>query len=407
MPRFSIVIPTRNRAHLLAYALESALRQTAGDFEIVVSDNASTDETEAVATKVASPRVRYVRSEQSLSMPDSWEFALAHARGEYVTYLCDDDAIAPGTLSTVERVLQRTRAKVAMWGGATYYHETWPEAERRNTVVVPTFTGRILEIASRSKLGEIYGLRLGRTPMLVNSVCHVSIVETVARKAGRFFVGYSPDFAAGIAMLAHVPSFVFVDTILSVGGATPVSTGMVVRQSRGEVFQRTLQELGDQANLHRVPLRIHVQTAHLSEHFLLLKETFSAELRDYEIDWIQFFVNTSRELDIYARNGWDVSSDRTAWRDALAAQPAPVQASVSQRLAQTVDEDRAEEVQPVALTPLGIHDIVECARYLEGSRRTLKGIAKSTLVRILGDRWGLDLASSLSGLVRRARRRVR
>ena len=406
MPRFSIVIPTRNRAHLLAHALESALRQTAGDFEIVVSDNASTDGTEAVATKVASPRVRYVRTGQSLSMPDSWEFALAQARGEYVTYLCDDDAIGPGTLATVERVLARTGAKVVMWGGATYYHETWPEAERRNTVVVPTFTGRTLEIDSRSKLSEIYGLRYARTPMLVNSVCHASIVETVKRKAGRFFTGYSPDFAAGIAMLAHVPSFVFVDTVLSVGGATPMSTGMVVRQHRGEVFQRTLRELGDWAKLSRVPLRIQVQSTQLAEHFLLLKETFPAELRDYEIDWEQFFVNTSRELDIYARNGWDVSPDRAAWREALDAQPASVQAAVVQRLVQTID-DRVEEVRPVALTPLGIHDIVECARYLEGSRRTLKGLAKGTLVGILGDRRGLDLASSLSGLVRRARRRTR
>ena len=55
-------------------------------------------------------------------------------------------------------------------------------------MVVPTFTGRVLEIASDSKLREIYGLRFGRTPMLVNSVCHVSIVEEVKRKAGRFFV---------------------------------------------------------------------------------------------------------------------------------------------------------------------------------------------------------------------------
>ena len=175
---------------------------------------------------------------------------------------------------------------------------------------------------------------------------------------------------------------------------------------RGEVFQRTLRELGDWAKLSRVPLRIQVQSTQLAEHFLLLKETFPEELRGYEIDWEQFFVNTSRELDIYDRNGWDVSPDRAAWRDALAAQPASVQAAVSQSLAQAVD-DRAEEVRPVALTPLGIHDIVECARYLEGSRPTLKGLAKRTLVRILGDRRGLDLASSLSGLVRRVRRHAR
>ena len=403
MPRFSIVMPTRNRAHLLVHALESAIRQTAGDFEIVVSDNASTDETAAVVSGTARPRVRYVRTERPLSMPDSWEFALAQARGEYITYLCDDDAIAPGTLRTIERVLERTKTKVVMWGGATYYDESWPAAERRNTAVVPTFTGKVIEVDSASKLRELYGLRYGRTPMLVNSVCHVSLVEEVKRKAGRFFIGYSPDFAAGVAMLAHVSSFVFVDTILSVGGATEVSTGMMVRQSRGEVFQQTIQDLGEWANLRRVPLRIQVLSTQLAEHFLLLKETFPEELRPYGIDWVQFFVNCSQELDIYARNGWEVSSDRTAWREALEAQPASVRAAVGQRLTRTVD-DRADEVRPIALTPIGIHDIVDCARYLEGSRRTLKGVAKGAIVSLLGGRRGLNFASSLSGLVGRARR---
>ena len=240
----------------------------------MVSDNASTDETAAVVSGAARARVRYVRTERPLSMPDSWEFALAQARGEYITYLCDDDAIAPGTLRTIERVLERTKAKVVMWGGATYYDESWPEADRRNTAVVPTFTGKVIEVDSASKLREVYGLRYGRTPMLVNSVCHVSLVEEVKRKAGRFFIGYSPDFAAGVAMFAHVSSFVFVDTILSVGGATEVSTGMMVRQSRGEIFQQTIRDLGEWANLRRVPLRIQVLSTQLAEHFLLLEETF-------------------------------------------------------------------------------------------------------------------------------------
>src|SRR5262249_33054039 len=210
-------------------------------------------------------------------------------------------------------------------------------------------------VDSASKLREIYGLRFGRTPMLVNSVCHVSIVEEVKRKAGRFFVGYSPDFAAGVAMLAHVPSFVFVDTILSVGGATELSTGMITRQSRGEVFQQTMRDLGHWANLRRVPLRIQVTTAQLAEHFLLLKETFPAELRPYDINWVQFFVNCRQELEVYGRNGWDVVPDRVAWREALEAQPASVRAAVAQRLTPTVT-DGAGHVQPIALTPLGIHD---------------------------------------------------
>src|SRR2546423_6112022 len=94
-PLFSIVIPTRNRGHLLKSALQSALDQRFSDYEIVVSNNCSSDNTAAVVEEVGGSTVRMVRPRQVLSMPDHWEFALDHARGQYVTYLSDDDALCP------------------------------------------------------------------------------------------------------------------------------------------------------------------------------------------------------------------------------------------------------------------------------------------------------------------------
>ena len=108
MPRFSIVMPTRNRGQLLQYALQSALDQPTADLEIVVSDNDSHDDTPAVARRFRDPRLRYVRTPETLAMPDSWEFALSHATGDYVTFLCDDDAFSPRLLSAVD-------ASAAVW----------------------------------------------------------------------------------------------------------------------------------------------------------------------------------------------------------------------------------------------------------------------------------------------------
>src|SRR5688500_5173934 len=98
MPRFSIIIPTRNRAHLLQYALQTAVAQTFDDFEVLVCDNNSQDETPSVARGYCDGRVRYVRTDRTLPMPDNWEFALAQSRGEHVTYLPDDDALHPDLL---------------------------------------------------------------------------------------------------------------------------------------------------------------------------------------------------------------------------------------------------------------------------------------------------------------------
>ncbi|MCA9109881.1 MAG: glycosyltransferase family 2 protein, partial [Planctomycetaceae bacterium] len=85
-PRFSIVMPTRNRACLFRSALQSALAQTCGDFEVVISNNQSSDNTNEVARTFDDPRVRYFETDQTLPMSRNWEFALSNARGEYVTY---------------------------------------------------------------------------------------------------------------------------------------------------------------------------------------------------------------------------------------------------------------------------------------------------------------------------------
>lgn len=56
MPFFSVVMPTRNRGHLLRYGLQSALEQTFSYYEIVVSDNCSSDMTAEVVAELAGPR---------------------------------------------------------------------------------------------------------------------------------------------------------------------------------------------------------------------------------------------------------------------------------------------------------------------------------------------------------------
>src|SRR5262245_27225837 len=93
-PLFTSLMPTRNRSHLLRYAIRCALAQTNGDYEIIVSDNDSSDDTPNVIKEFDDPKLRSIRTPKSLNMPDHWEWAIDHARGEYVTFLCDDDGMS-------------------------------------------------------------------------------------------------------------------------------------------------------------------------------------------------------------------------------------------------------------------------------------------------------------------------
>jgi cellulose synthase/poly-beta-1,6-N-acetylglucosamine synthase-like glycosyltransferase len=64
-PTVSVIIPTYNRAHLVGRAIRSVLNQTFQDFEIIVVDDGSTDNTEEVVKGFNDPRIRYIRHEEN------------------------------------------------------------------------------------------------------------------------------------------------------------------------------------------------------------------------------------------------------------------------------------------------------------------------------------------------------
>ena len=94
-PEISIVVPTRNGLAYLRHTIESVLSQDAENFELVVSDNHSEDGTAAYLASISDPRFRRIRPDQPLSMVAHFEFAIAAARGVWVTTLGDDDGLMP------------------------------------------------------------------------------------------------------------------------------------------------------------------------------------------------------------------------------------------------------------------------------------------------------------------------
>jgi len=90
--RFSVVIPTYNRAHLILKTLNSVLNQSFRDFEILVVDNCSTDNTCEVLSQVLdSGKVKFIRHDRNYERAKSRNTGMENAQGEYVTFLDSDD----------------------------------------------------------------------------------------------------------------------------------------------------------------------------------------------------------------------------------------------------------------------------------------------------------------------------
>ena len=106
-PRISIGAPVYNGEQFLQAALDSLLWQTLEDFELIISDNGSTDRTEEICRRAAAadPRVRYFRSATNRGAAWNHNRVIQLARGEYFTWASHDDEFAPDFIKHCVAVL--------------------------------------------------------------------------------------------------------------------------------------------------------------------------------------------------------------------------------------------------------------------------------------------------------------
>jgi len=91
-PVVSVLMPTYNYAHYISEAIQSVLDQTYQDFELVIIDDRSSDNTdEVVKPFLADPRVRYYKNEKNLGLVGNFNKCLEYANGRYIKYLLADD----------------------------------------------------------------------------------------------------------------------------------------------------------------------------------------------------------------------------------------------------------------------------------------------------------------------------
>jgi glycosyltransferase involved in cell wall biosynthesis len=108
-PLVSVCIPTYNQARYLAKAVGSVLEQTCPEFEVIIQDDCSTDDTPAVARRFCDDgRVTYRRNPRNLGQFPCMNLAASAARGKYVKILCSDDWLLPDYLSRGIRLLEQS-----------------------------------------------------------------------------------------------------------------------------------------------------------------------------------------------------------------------------------------------------------------------------------------------------------
>src|SRR6267142_6107507 len=115
-PKVSVGLPVYNGAEFLRAALDSILRQDYRDFELIISDNASTDGTRAICQQYAQgdKRIRYFRNESNGGAAENYRRVFELARGDYFNWATHDDIQLPGFLRRCAEVLDKAPTSVVL-----------------------------------------------------------------------------------------------------------------------------------------------------------------------------------------------------------------------------------------------------------------------------------------------------
>src|SRR5207249_11251736 len=106
--KFTVIIPTRERADTLGPCLRPVVHQNYDNLEILVSDNFSQDCTEQVVRAIGDSRLKYINTGRHGRMSANFMIVISHIKDGLFIYLGDDDSLLPNALEFAARIIRKT-----------------------------------------------------------------------------------------------------------------------------------------------------------------------------------------------------------------------------------------------------------------------------------------------------------
>lgn len=227
-PRFTVVIPTRNRCQVLGASLKTVTAQDYDNLCILVSDNASTDSTHDVVAAARDTRIRYHRVSEGISMTHNWEQALGLVDDGWVMILGDDDGLLPGSLKRLASIITDTKVTALASHTDQYF---WPSILNQDRGRLMCRIGNGHEIRDSGLwLSKVMGgtAHYHDLPFIYRGgALSVDVLKKIkSMSGGSFFRSRIPDVYSGIAVASVEPRFAFVREPFAINGLSAHSIGM-------------------------------------------------------------------------------------------------------------------------------------------------------------------------------------
>ena len=252
--KFSVLLPTRNRLDLLAYAIETVRKQDFDDWELIVSDNDSKEDVEGYVRSLQDARIHYFRTDKFIPVTDNWNNALDNCTGDYVIMLGDDDGLMKSYFSTLLEIIEKYGSPDLIYTSAFLY--AYPG-------VIPGCPDGFLRTYSQGKIfnssQEPFWLDQTKARGLAESSLDFKIrfdynmqFSLVSRKLikqmaqyGSFYQSPYPDYYASNAMMLRASRILIAPLPLVTIGISPKSFGFFYFNDAEALGNQFLQNIPD------------------------------------------------------------------------------------------------------------------------------------------------------------------
>lgn len=307
--KFSICVPTRNRADTLYHCLKSLLHQDLDNYEIIVSDNSDSvesDETKKAVDQLDSNRIRYVRPDRVLSMTENFEFTLENATGDYILFMGDDDGLVVNSLGYVADLYREYQPEIIKCPGVIFY---WPGSTLRDTASLCYPCARPhLWLNGKESLTQVFSFDINYyiLPMIYYSFVKRELIEKVMKVSGTFFSdSISPDIYSGIVLSHYVESYMISSRPFTIAGLSSKSNGInSLSGKKNKITEEFKKQQNAVEKFKKYQLPYTVESGFddtvLFELFLFM-DRHSIDSERYKVDFQKFLMNKVEEGQILNR----------------------------------------------------------------------------------------------------------
>jgi glycosyltransferase involved in cell wall biosynthesis len=231
LDKFTLIIPTRERADTLLYTLKAVTNSDYDNFKVIISDNNSADNTRDVAYSINDKRFQYVNPGERLSMSANYEYALSHVKEGWVSYLGDDDGLLPNAVSNLVALANDAQVDAV---SSSYARFLWGDEAMAmpGQLFVPAVLENKIHKSQRQlenmlNGGADYASSYSELPWIYHGgAVKIDLINKARGLGGKFFYSPIPDVYSSVAISRVAGKFLKIGEPLFVSGNSKHSIGV-------------------------------------------------------------------------------------------------------------------------------------------------------------------------------------